>query len=39
MPDPLSLLAPTGADGVDALAFVEAALQSALADGSWVALE
>lgn len=37
-PDPLSLLAPTGADGVDALAFVEAVLQSSLADGSWVAL-
>lgn len=37
-PDPLSLLAPTGADGVDALAFVEAALQSGRADGSWVAL-
>lgn len=38
-PDPLSLLAPTGADGVDALAFVEAVLKSGLADGSWVALE
>jgi predicted dehydrogenase len=38
-PDPLSLLAPTGADGVDALAFVEAVLRSGLADGSWVALE
>ena len=38
-PDPLSLLAPTGADGVDALAFVEAVLKSSLADGSWVALE
>lgn len=37
-PDPLSLLAPTGADGVDALAFVEAVLQSGRADGSWVAL-
>lgn len=37
-PDPLSLLAPTGADGVDALAFVEAALQSGRADGSWVAV-
>lgn len=35
-PDPLSLLAPTGADGVDGLAFVEAVLQSGLADGSWV---
>jgi predicted dehydrogenase len=38
-PDPLSLLAPTGADGVDALAFVDAVLKSGLADGSWVALE
>ncbi len=38
VPDPLSLLAPTGADGVDALAFVDAALQSGRADGSWVAL-
>lgn len=38
-PDPLSLLAPLGADGVDALAFVEAVLKSGLADGSWVALE
>lgn len=38
-PDPLSLLAPTGADGVDALAFVEAVLKSGLADGSWMALE
>lgn len=37
-PDPLSLLAPTGADGVDALAFVDAVLQSGRADGSWVAL-
>lgn len=37
-PDPTSLLAPTGADGVDALAFVEAVLKSGLADGSWVAL-
>jgi predicted dehydrogenase len=37
-PDPLSLLAPTGADGVDALAFVEAALQSGRADGSWVSV-
>ncbi|WP_368905059.1 Gfo/Idh/MocA family protein [Taklimakanibacter lacteus] len=37
-PDPASLLAPTGADGVDALAFVEAVLKSGLADGSWVAL-
>lgn len=37
-PDPLSLLAPTGADGVDALAFVEAVLQSGRADGSWVAV-
>ncbi|QIG52733.1 Gfo/Idh/MocA family oxidoreductase [Nordella sp. HKS 07] len=37
-PDPLSLLAPTGADGVDALAFVEAVLQSGRANGSWVAL-
>jgi predicted dehydrogenase len=38
MADPMSLLAPTGADGVDALAFVEAVLKSGLADGSWVAL-
>jgi predicted dehydrogenase len=38
-PDPSSLFAPTGADGVDALAFVEAALKSDRADGSWVALE
>ena len=38
-PDALSLLAPTGADGVDALAFVDAVLKSGLADGSWVALE
>jgi predicted dehydrogenase len=38
-PDALSLLAPSGADGVDALAFVEAVLKSGLADGSWVALE
>jgi predicted dehydrogenase len=38
-PDPLSLNAPTGADGVDALAFVDAVLKSGLADGSWVALE
>jgi len=37
-PDPASLLAPTGADGVDALAFVEAVLKSGQADGSWVAL-
>jgi predicted dehydrogenase len=37
-PDPASLLAPTGADGVDALAFVEATLKSGLADGNWVAL-
>jgi predicted dehydrogenase len=37
-PDPLSLLAPTGADGVDALAFVDAVLQSGRADGSWVAV-
>ncbi len=37
-PDPLSLLAPTGADGVDALAFVEAVLQSGRADASWVAV-
>jgi predicted dehydrogenase len=39
MADPLSLLAPTGADGVDALAFVEVVLKSGLADGSWVAFE
>ncbi|MGE0240681.1 MAG: Gfo/Idh/MocA family protein [Parvibaculaceae bacterium] len=38
-PDPASLSAPTGADGVDALAFVDAVLKSGLADGSWVALE
>lgn len=38
-PDPLSLLAPIGSDGVDALAFVDAVLKSGLADGSWVALE
>ncbi len=38
-PDPASLLAPTGADGVDALAFVETVLRSGSADGSWVALE
>jgi predicted dehydrogenase len=37
--DPLSLLAPVGSDGVDALAFVDAVLRSGLADGSWVALE
>jgi predicted dehydrogenase len=38
-PDPASLLAPTGADGVDTLAFVEAVLKSGLADASWVAME
>jgi predicted dehydrogenase len=38
-PDPSSLIAPTGADGVDALAFVEAVLKSGLADASWVALD
>ncbi|TMJ37906.1 MAG: Gfo/Idh/MocA family oxidoreductase [Alphaproteobacteria bacterium] len=38
-PDPLSLLAPVGSDGVDALAFVDAVLKSGLANGSWVAME
>jgi predicted dehydrogenase len=35
-PDPLSLTAPTGIDGVEGLLFVDAALRSAAANGSWV---
>ncbi len=37
-PDPLSLWAPTGADGARGLAFVEAALASHRADGAWTAI-
>ena len=35
-PDPLSLVAPMGEDGVEGLLFVDAALRSAAANGSWV---
>lgn len=35
-PDPLSLLAPAGADGVAGLAFVETVLRSAAAGGTWM---
>jgi predicted dehydrogenase len=37
-PDPLALTAPTGADGLDGCRFVEAALASHRAGGSWVEL-
>jgi predicted dehydrogenase len=36
-PDPLSLTAPTGKDGVEGLLFVDAALRSAAANGGWIA--
>jgi predicted dehydrogenase len=35
-PDPLSLSAPMGEDGVEGLLFVDAALRSAAANGNWV---
>lgn len=35
-PDPLSLAAPMGEEGVEGLLFVDAALRSAAANGSWV---
>jgi predicted dehydrogenase len=35
-PDPMSLNAPTGADGVEGLAFVDAALKSAQAGSGWI---
>lgn len=37
-PDPLSLWAPTGADGARGLAFVEAALASQRNDGQWTVI-
>lgn len=36
--DPLTLLAPRGEEGVEGLAFVEAVLRSAQADGEWITL-
>ncbi len=37
-PDPLALLAPTVEDGARGIAFVEAALQSGVQGGAWVAM-